>query len=439
MTRPLRCDWRHVPVVALLAICVGCTSASPHPGAPNSRSPGSAQDGHRSERTRAGNSQSAPAATVVPHSTGTGASGGGVLLAVNARTGQTRWRTSLPIASVSEPVVGGGLVVVAGTPDCRDPTLTVVALLAATGHLAWRRSIGIPSSCGENPVHLAGDVIIAGGPPGGDLGGYAHPRNKCDRPQQQGAAATGLDLATGNPRWHAPSAAGQVLAVSSDTVLANGTSPGCLVGLDAATGSPRWTVAPAVIPVEISVSGNSAYEQGPLRAGLAVVRADPRTAATSWSVRLPTSDDVAPLAIGDAVVATTAAGSHQRFIALDPKTGHQLWHRSEVASQVWTTAASHVLIVALFHGLDRVQLEALDQSSGSPRWVVSEQGGIGEPATDGTTVVTRTAKHADAFAASTGHRLWTVFGTFTAATVTTDTTYLVTPKTPKNQGQGGGG
>ncbi len=328
---------------------------------------------------------------------------------------------------------------VAGTLDCRDPTLTVVALRAATGQLAWRRSIGVPSSCGENPVRLAGAVIVAGGPPGGDLGGYAHPHNKCDSPRPQGAAATGLDLATGNPRWHAPPAAGQVLAVSTDTVLANGTSPGCLVGLDAATGRPRWTAAPAVIPVEISVSGTSAYEQGPLRSGSAVVRADPRTAAIRWSVRLPPSDDIAPLAIGDAVVTTTAAGSRQRFIALNPRTGHQLWQRSEVASQVWTTAASHILVIALFHGLDRVRLEALDQRSGARRWVLPDQSAIGEPAADGTTVVTRAGKHADAFAASTGHQLWTVAGTYTAATVSADTAYLALSKTPKNQGQGGGG
>jgi hypothetical protein len=76
------------------------------------------------------------------------------------------------MASVSEPMVSGGLVVVAGTGDCNDPRLTVAAVNAETERLAWQRSVAAQNPCGYRvPVHVAGGVVVAGG----KLNGAAEP------------------------------------------------------------------------------------------------------------------------------------------------------------------------------------------------------------------------------------------------------------------------
>jgi outer membrane protein assembly factor BamB len=73
------------------------------------------------------------------------APGDGALVGVDARTGRQVWRTPVPMASVSAPVTGHGLVVVAGTRDCNDAHLSVVAVDAKTGRPAWQRSVGASS------------------------------------------------------------------------------------------------------------------------------------------------------------------------------------------------------------------------------------------------------------------------------------------------------
>jgi outer membrane protein assembly factor BamB len=96
------------------------------------------------------------------------APGDGALVGVDARTGRQQWRTPVPMASVSAPVTGRGLVVVVGTRDCEDPHLSVVAVDAKTGQPAWQRSVASEKLSGTS--RFAGTLVRA--PAGRNL---AHP------------------------------------------------------------------------------------------------------------------------------------------------------------------------------------------------------------------------------------------------------------------------
>jgi outer membrane protein assembly factor BamB len=217
------------------------------------------------------------------------------------------------VSSQAAPVIGRGLVVVVGTRDCNDPQLSVVALNAKTGQPAWQRSVAVENPCGFGPapLRLAGDVVAGGPNFAGGAGGLAHPGNACDHPVPAHSLATGLDLATGSPRWQAPATAGDVYAASPSIVIAGSTSPGCLVGLDPATGHIRWTVAPPVIPLDLGISGNIPVGQGgdstTLR--LAGIGLDCGTGKTRWKTALPTgASGSCPLAVGDVIVASSGQG-----------------------------------------------------------------------------------------------------------------------------------
>jgi outer membrane protein assembly factor BamB len=243
------------------------------------------------------------------------------------------------MASVSAPVTGRGLVVVAGTRDCNDRHLSVVAMNAKTGQPAWQRTVAAENPCSFGPLlRLAGDVVVVGGPDPDVGGGVAQPGNACDHPVAAGSAATGLNLATGGPRWQAPAAAGRVLAASVGTVIADSASPGCLVSLDPATGQIRWTVAPPVIPFGLDIGGNIAVGQGGDGPSLAAIGLDCGTGKTRWKTAVPEGDNAGPLEVGDAaVVATSQQGPNIRLTALATATGRQLWHDSVQAYQIWTT------------------------------------------------------------------------------------------------------
>jgi outer membrane protein assembly factor BamB len=339
------------------------------------------------------------------------------------------------MASVSAPVTGRGLVVVVGTRDCEDQHLSVVAVDAKTGQPAWQRSVAAEYPCSYgSELRLAGDVVVAGGPDPDVI----RPGNTCDNPVAARFPATGLDLATGRPRWHAPTTAGAVIAASAGIVIAAGTSPGCLVGLDPATGKIRWTVAPPVMPFGLGIAGNIAAGNGPHGRSEVAIGLDAGTGKTRWKTALPSSGEGAyPLAVGDAaVVATFEQGSDVTFTGLATATGRRLWQDSVQAHQTWTTIGPRIVVITRFKDLDRATIEARDPRTGVRRWQSGDIGGIGLPVTDGATIVTYSPRNARGFDAADGHQLWTVPGSYQGAAATSDGAYLAQPKPPKNQPQG---
>jgi outer membrane protein assembly factor BamB len=276
------------------------------------------------------------------------------------------------------------------------------------------------------------------------VGGVAHPGNACKHPAAASFPATGLDLATGRPRWHAPTAAGAVLAASPGIVIAAGTSPGCLVGLDPTTGKIRWTVAPPVVPYGLGIAGTIAAGDAPRGKSLLAVGLDAGTGKTRWKTALPIDDaGVSPLAVGDAAAVAPLAHDPDFTLltGLATATGRRLWRDSVQAYQTWTTIGPGILLITRLSNPDRDQatIEARDPRTGVRRWQSGDIGGVGLPVTDGATIVTYSQGSAKGFAAADGHQLWTVSGAYEAAAVTADGAYLAQPKHPKNEPEGGGG
>jgi outer membrane protein assembly factor BamB len=429
--RPLHRRWWCAVIVVVLAIAGAGCSAAGHPDTASNAPTGS---------SRAAPSQLSSAQ---PLSTQfASAPGDGALVGLDARTGRQLWRTLVPMASVSAPVTGRGLVVVVGTRDCNDPHLSVVAVDATTGEPAWQRSVAVENPCGFGPapLRLAGDVVVAGGPNAGGGGGLAHPGNACDQPVPARSTATGLDLVTGSPRWHAPATVGEVFAASPSIVIAASTSAGCFVGLNPATGQIGWTVAPPVIPFGLGISGNIAVGSGGDSAtlGLAAIGLDCGTGQTRWKTALPTGQSgVYPLGVGDVVVASSGQGEgpfNFTLTALAPATGRRLWQQDSVqANDVRATIGPGIVLITRDNSPDRPTMEGRDPRTGARRWQSGDIGLIGQPVTDGATIVTFSQRDASGFGAADGHRLWTVPGSYQAAAVTANSVYLAQPKPPKNQ------
>lgn len=440
-TRAANLGWRRIgPLVLVGTTVTACSSAA---------------------RPRAGSESrtvtTSATATQAPtgRSTGFSTRGGGVLVAVDARTGRQQWRTELPMASVSEPVVSGALVIVAGTDDCAGSRLTVAAVRADNGQPAWQSAVAAQNICAfDVGVHVANGIVVAGGP----LGGSADPPGSCTASGRAvaGPRAVALDLTTGKQRWQAPPATGEVLAATSATVITRGANPGCLVGLDAASGHARWTVAPPVSPIDASTDADSAFVLGQVAGGADSVSAvDPNTGRKRWQVALGRSDGSWPLAVGEVLVTATERttldfppvipGSPKAtppeptsvttINCLDPGTGHQLWSAAVPDGQISTSLGPGLVLVTHLSG-NQSTVEARDSRTGVQRWQSpSLPSGVGAR-TDGTVVVALTFQSAAAFSAERGRPLWTVAGGYTGAAVTADTVYLAAQSTPKNQPQG---
>jgi outer membrane protein assembly factor BamB len=429
---------------AALVMTVACSSAAP---------PGPGDSGSRTATTSV-----TASASPSPGGTTLSASGRGALVAVDARTGQQRWKTALPMATVSEPVLSGGLVVVAGTTDCNIPLLTVAAVQAETGQLVWQRAVPAQNPCPYSLIlHITAGIVVAGGPlqPGAGL------PTPCTTPltgQAPGPPPVGLDLVTGVQRWQAPAVTGEVLAATTDTVIARGANLGCLVGLDSASGKLRWTVIPPTRLLFAATAADSAFMGGQgTGAGLAVSAFDPRTGRTGWQVTVPPAGDIFPIAVGDVLVTATtrtsqsfptvAPGSPKptppppttvtTIAGLDPATGHQLWRTEEHDDQIWTSVGPGLVLITHLNG-NKFIVEAREPRTGVRRWQSAALRGGPPPVTDGAVVLALPEGSAAAFTAADGRPLWTVPGAYAAATVTADTVYLAAAITPKNPPSGGG-
>jgi outer membrane protein assembly factor BamB len=434
--------WQGALPLALLVMTVAaCSSAA-----------GPVRDSGSGTVTNSATASQSPA----PRATRFSARGGGVLVAVDARTGQQRWRTELPMASVSEPVVRGGLVVLAGTSDCDASRLTVAAVRADTGRPAWQSAVAARNLCAGDSVQVADGTVVAGGP----LGDSADLPGLCAGSGAKGAgpAAVGLDLATGVQRWQAPQVAGGVLGATSDTVIARGANPGCLVGLDSASGGLRWKVVLPLSQIFSMGVADSAFVLGQAAGGATSVTAlDAGTGRKGWRVALPPAGSVGPLVVGDVVITwmETMSQSYPSLIpgspkaepppptrlttviVLDPATGHQLWRADEHDDQIWTSVGPGLVLVTHLNG-DESTVEAIESRTGVRRWQSAAlRSGVGAR-TDGAVVIALPEGSATAFTAAEGRPLWTVSGAYTAAAVTADTVYLVVQTIPKNPPQGGG-
>jgi outer membrane protein assembly factor BamB len=174
----------------------------------------------------------------------------GWIAAIDAGTGETRWRTALdPTLFLSPPAVAGGTVYVGLDPRGRDDTV-LIALDAATGQERWRHhraaaasgilQLAIPAIA-DGIVYVVTEGIL-----------YA------------------VDADTGEEHWRvAIGSAVESSPAVADGTLYFGTSDGSVIALDAATGEERWRLAistsadvnssPAVVDGVVYVASDDTY------------------------------------------------------------------------------------------------------------------------------------------------------------------------------------
>lgn len=241
--------------------------------------------------------------------------GQGVLVALDAATGQELWRQTAGPADEDaklgftslELVEEAGLVIVAGTVVAGDqaPAFATHAYDVITGELVWSAPAleqPVPEEVTTTLVVLPGqDRVVVGGTLGDEEVGLD---------SSLGAAFLGLELATGQLVWQhdGPAVDGTVIAGSSSATpgaealgltwaeMVEDTFRQNVVHVDAATGDVRWareligydfhgttqvhatgTAVYAVAPIQPT----SVFELDPL-----VLELDPATGETAWAVHL---------------------------------------------------------------------------------------------------------------------------------------------------------
>jgi outer membrane protein assembly factor BamB len=251
------------------------------------------------------------------------------VLALDASTGRTIWRTTLDAATQLQPaapVVAGGLVVVADAPahPGSAPTSHLHALDASTGAARWRADLG----SGRAAIHEQAPVVSGGTVYAASNAGHllaldsssGRERWRHQSPSfvtlvavvdEQVLAVSGghvvsLDRANGRLRWQVPTSAPGRPA-RSWAVLSGGTlvvaEPGRTFAVDVASGGLRWELG--VDAWNLRAHGDALYLALPDR----LLTFDIPTGRPAWGGEVTTRRDQAPFVAGDAVVVTAADGA----------------------------------------------------------------------------------------------------------------------------------
>jgi outer membrane protein assembly factor BamB len=423
---------RVVIVAAGLAALAGCDSTPPSAAAPGAPAPVATQAQPRIGR----------------------------LLSLDALTGKERWQATLPMDSVSPPLVSDGRVFVTGSKDCDDKHLTVVALDEQTGRTLWQVAVPASGPCAYQSValHVSGGLVIAGGITSSDLSS----KTGCSK-SGHGKRLVALDPATGQERWQGPPLAGLVLASTADVVITRGTGPQCLVGLDGATGKLRWSGAAGIIGEEVLVGSGGAVAATPVPGEPVMLQQlDPETGRVGWTKQVSHGAEEASVVVGDVVTVADevedpsllphapSPGAPSAFpvtsqgpldvstlTSFDPVSGRQLWQQATHADGAALTAVNGALLAT--QGLGELRVRALDPRTGVQRWQSNPVRAQGfQAGVDGTVGVFFTGASAVGLRLSDGRTLWsTPSPLYYTGVVAHGAAYLIQFATPKNQPRGG--
>jgi outer membrane protein assembly factor BamB/predicted MPP superfamily phosphohydrolase len=222
------------------------------------------------------------------------------VVALDAASGRTRWRTKEPIgrnwATHASPAVDGDLLVFATAYS------NLVALDATTGATRWQAGLGGGLQVASMPV-LTDDIVLLA---------------------RQADRLVAIDANSGKPRWHYdaegdPLLPGAVTAATPavvDRVACAAFSDGTVVAVDTETGTLRWrqSTGGAVIAAP-AISGGWLYvgsNDGWLRA------LDRGTGDCVWSHDLGAWVTSSPAVTGNTVIAAAWNGRVYAFTAAGP-------------------------------------------------------------------------------------------------------------------------
>ncbi|MET0773756.1 MAG: PQQ-binding-like beta-propeller repeat protein [Candidatus Limnocylindrales bacterium] len=191
----------------------------------------------------------------------------GHLVALDARTGEERWRTTGEGAFTGAPAASGGIVVAA------DP-ISIRAFDAAQGTERWHRDV-----VSDAPrIEIVDEVVYVGTVDG---------------------SVRGLDLTTGADRWSWQGDPGSSVRVDlvADGVVYTNPDDGSLLALDLSDGSERWRFVSSTPRLAYGLAGDTVFVTNPVSDEAArkygqIAAIDAATGDVRWRFVAPSGDGV---------------------------------------------------------------------------------------------------------------------------------------------------
>jgi outer membrane protein assembly factor BamB len=359
------------------------------------------------------------------------------VVALDARTGATRWSAKPALAvPVGQPAVAGDRLSVWGQSTCVGQSGALVVLDAKTGKSRWRTAtgaaaLGVNANAGGSvsPVVDAGTAVVSASGTSPQI--LVTPPSSGAGTRRQLATRRrtlrGLDAATGKERWHtAVPAAGQLVDVGDVVVVVTGPDPNdpagnssspprpLAAGLERATGKTLWlSELPAVAPIAVGDGAFFVVAQGGAGTGLAssaVFAIDAKTGQTRWQAPLDGFSLVRPAVSGSVVVtgtqtrsATSSVGFDRTLVAFDVATGQVRWRTSQSAVAVGANLAGTPDGLFL---LGQSAVIAVDPATGGVRWTAPFSLSSGAITASADVVVVSSLGSWSVFDAKDGHALW---------------------------------
>jgi outer membrane protein assembly factor BamB len=278
----------------------------------------------------------------------------GFVIAADAATGEERWRFQADDEVHSSPAVVDGVVYIG------DLGGTLYAVDAATGELRWRLAFDryYERYVNSSPAVVDGAVYVVAGPRRAGKTSYLY----------------AVDAATGKERWHFAAEEGGILRgtpVVAGGIVYVADYAGFLYAVGADDGSESWRFdVKAVVPfTSPAVSDGIAY-LGTSNGELYAV--DTATGRERWSSRLSRTAAISssPAIAGGTIYLGDAGGI---LYAVDAATGDERWHLG-----VDSFLSSPAVVGGLVYvGTDAGRLVALGDPQNRP--IADTRGSAGSP------------------------------------------------------------
>ncbi len=229
----------------------------------------------------------------------------GEVVAVDALSGEVRWRSD-EAGYYSSPAVAGGLIFAGNLDGSEKAGGQLVALDAATGVLRWTFATG--ADIYGSPVVSDGAVFV----------------------EDDAGVLYAVEASSGTERWRATIATqgGVGPAVSKGTVFVGGLDTGDLLALDAATGRERWRFdlgdgtlsSPAIAEDVVYTTGARLIDEETAEGDLIAI--DSVSGMERWRFPMETVSHSSPAVVDGTVYVGDVGGV---VYAVDAETGTEIW------------------------------------------------------------------------------------------------------------------
>jgi outer membrane protein assembly factor BamB len=273
------------------------------------------------------------------------AAGASAVLALDARSGEVRWRRS-----------GAALALLHDGALYALDDARLAAMDPVSGRERWSRRVeALPEGGVRDVVRLGGGLALALGP----------------------GVAAALHPATGRAAWtFAPPAARRLAATALGGIALVGSDAGFLYGVEAASGRAAWRVKlPGVLAAPPYAFGDAALAVCATDLGGTVLALDPATGRRRFEVPLDAAPQGSPVPFAGLLAVPCAVAGDPVIAALDPAAARLAWEDAPplAAGRLGLAALPQGLLAATPSGA----CAALDRG-GDVRW--TRAAGAGHPA-----------------------------------------------------------